>query len=85
MLTRDDIRSWLLRHGYAIDSYGNFKRAYISKDGKPCVARMKIRDRSVIREVKLDLPNRQWIKNRAAYFSGLSINENDQLVWEKKI
>ena len=81
-MTRAELEAWAARNGWERDTYGHYH-----KDGQ----RLKFQDRSVRLERSVHTPDgdyskgkKLWLKRKSAFFSKLSLDAADQIVWPAK-
>lgn len=73
----EDLESWMTRHGYKEDKYGNYIKTVEDR-----VYRMKFNKTSLRYEGKVFHADgtTSWVRLRTGYYSQMSINSGDQLV-----
>lgn len=76
--TKADLEAWLERHGYVRDRWDNYVKTFSSHlDGTSRTYRYKLKKIAVRREVKL--PDGRWSRMQSAYYTHLSLSEDDKL------
>lgn len=66
-MTQDEIRAWLVRHGWVLDRFGHYRRAEY---------RYKVNTHSARYEKKTSVG---WVRIRSAYLKNLKLVDGDKL------
>jgi hypothetical protein len=82
MLTKDELKTWLISRGFTEDKFGHFQKH--SPLQINVIYRYKIQDISVRFEKQIEVCGKhEWLKIKSGYLKNLSINEETHLVGMK--